>query len=217
MEKGLKVLMIGSDRSLFVEGSAVSLRLAEYGTLVEDLHIVVMTSSSMGLKEKKIAPNVWIYPTNSLFKFLRPVDAARLGKKLVYKNRFVKGNSLITVQDPFECGFAGLMVKKRWQLPLEVQLHTDLFSPHFGRRLNALRKRLAKKILKQADSIRVVSHYLKDQLLKNHNFVDEKIISVLPICVDRERIGRGKVSFDLHERFGWQFVLLSVSRLTQEK
>ena len=47
--------------------------------------------------------------------------------------------------------------------------------------------------------------------------LDKQKVSVLPIYVDKEKIENGNISFDLHARFGWRFVILCVSRLTKEK
>jgi glycosyltransferase involved in cell wall biosynthesis len=208
--------MISTDRNLFSEGSAVSERMKEYGSLVEELHIVVMSDSSHGLKEKQLSKNVWVYPTSSLFKAMRPKKAASLGKKIVLDRKFVRGKSLITTQDPFECGMAGLEVKKKWRLPLEVQLHTDPFSPYFNGVLNTVRKRIAEDVLRQADSVRVVSQSLAEEVSKRFNLKEDKL-SVLPIYVDRKKVEDAKVSFDLHARLGWHFIMLSVARLTPEK
>jgi len=220
---GLKVLMFSTDRNLFEEGSAVSERIKEYGRLVEELHIIVLCDKSHTKDLKiengklKIAEGVFLYPTNSSFKFMRPRNAASIGKKLVREKGFVRGQSLITTQDPFECGWAGLRVKKKWRLPLEVQLHTDPFSSEFSGHLNSVRKRLAKKVLPQADHIRVVSASLKSTLIHDSRFmIPDSKISVLPIFVDKNR-EKDMPTFDLHTRFGWKFILLTVSRLTEEK
>ena len=217
METTLKVLMIGSDRKLFEERSAVSERIKGYGDLVGELHIVVMAKSSLGLKEKQIAPNVWLYPTNSLSRWLFVRDAAKLGKKVVRARSFVRGRSLVTTQDPFESGWAGLKVKKKWRLPLEVQLHTDPFSPYFSGPLNFIRKIIAKRVLRRADSVRVVSESIKDSLLTTSYLLPTTKVSVLPILVDKEKIGSGQISFDLHARYPWRFIILTVSRLSPEK
>lgn len=214
MEKSLKVLMISSDRKLFEEASAVLERIKEYGNLVEELHIVILSDAKHGLKNKQLSKNVWIYPTNSFFKYLRTLGAARIGKKIVFDNKFVRGQSIVTTQDSFECGWAGLKVKRKWRLPLEVQLHTDPFSPYFSGFLNTIRKIIARTVLAKADSVRVVSESLKSKIL---NLKSDANISVLPIYIDRKRIEEAKVSFDLHARFGWQFILLAVSRLSPEK
>lgn len=217
METSLKVLMIGSDRKLFEEGSAVAERIKEYGKLVGELHIVVFALSNLGLKEKQLASNVWIYPTNSISRWFFVRDAAKLGKKVVRARSFVRGRSLVTTQDPFESGWAGLKVKKKWRLPLEVQLHTDPFSPYFSGPLNFIRKIIAKRVLRRADSIRVVSESIKDSLLATSYLLPTTKVSVLPILVDKEKIETAPLAFDLHARYLWRFIILTVSRLSPEK
>jgi glycosyltransferase involved in cell wall biosynthesis len=212
----MKILSIGSDRNLFTKGSAVSERIKEYGLLVDELHIVVFALKSLKLKQRLIAPNVWVYPTNSISRFLYISDAVRLGKKLVKEKGFVRGRSVITAQDPFESGLAGLKVKKKWRIPLEVQLHTDPFSPYFAGFLNSQRKRISKRVLKKANVIRVVNSALKHNIAGQLGIEDSKL-KVLPIYVDQERIKNASVSFDLRARFGWQFTILAVSRLAPEK
>jgi glycosyltransferase involved in cell wall biosynthesis len=211
--EGLKVLMISSDRLLFEEGSAVSGRLREYGDLVGELHIVVLALSSLGLSPKKLGENVWLYPTNSFSKFFYIHDAATLGKKIILEKKFVRGKSVITAQDPFECGSAALKVKNKWRLPLEIQLHTDPFSPYFTGFLNSIRKSMASKVLARADSIRVVSESLKANISR----YTQAPITVLPIYVDKEKIESQRISFDIHAKYPWHFILLTVSRLAPEK
>ncbi len=212
----IKVLSIGSDRNLFVAGSAVSARIKEYGELVGELHIVVFSHKKLNLKPGQLGQNIWIYPTNSISRWFYIFDAIRMGKKIIFDKQFVRGKSLITAQDPFECGWAGMKIKNKWRIPLEVQLHTDPFSPYFSGFLNSVRKFMAKRVLEKADSIRVVSEWLKKNLEASSHKPKAPIL-VLPIYVDRTRIENAQVKFDLHARFGWHFILLAVSRLTPEK
>ena|SRR3989344_3691745 len=197
MEKGLKVLMISNDRKLCESGSAVSERMKEYGLLVGELHIVLLSDKAHSLKETKVTDNVWVYPTNSVTSLLRPIDAARIGKKIILDRKFVRGQSVITTQDPFESGWAGLKVKRQWRLPLEVQIHTDFNSPYFRGFLNSIRKIIARTVLAQADSVRSVAD--------------------LPIYVDQKKIQEGRIVFDVHARYPWHFVILMVARLEPEK
>lgn len=213
MQKSLKVLSISSDRKLFEEGSSVSERISEYGKLVRELHIVVLAKKSLGLKDKQIAPNVWVYSSNSSSRWLYIRDASKLGKKIVFEKKFVRGEALITAQDPFENGRVGLKVKKKWRLPLEVQLHTDPFSPYFGGFLNGIRKIIARNVLRNADGVRVVTEGLKQKIAG----MTSAEIRVLPIYVDKEKIEAGQVAFDLHARYPWRFILLVVARLAPEK
>jgi glycosyltransferase involved in cell wall biosynthesis len=208
----MKVLMISSNRNVATPGSLVAERMKEYGSLVEELHIVLLSNASHGLREAQIGKNVWVYPTNSATSFLRPLGAASLGKKLIIEKKFVRGRSVIT-GDSIECGWAGMKIKNKWRLPLEVQLHTDPFSPYFSGFQNRVRKYFARQVLRSADSLRVVSHAVAEKL----GSFTQAPITVLPIYIDRERIEKANISFDAHARYGWQFVLLSVARLAPEK
>jgi len=207
--------MISSDRNILVDKSAVSERMKEYATFVEELHIILLCNASHGLKEKKIDINVWVYPTNSLASFLRPITAASMGKKLILDKKFVRGRSVITA-DSIECGWAGLQIKNTWRLPLEVQLHTDPLSEYFSGFQNWVRRAIAPSVLKQADSIRVVGNSLKTSIAKYFSIPEDKIY-VLPIYIDLTRTQSEQIKFDLHGRFGWKFIMLCVARLTREK
>jgi len=192
--RGLKVLMISSDRNILVPRSAVSERMKEYGTLVKELHIIVFATKKHARSLKiensklKISDNVWVYPTNSLSRWLYPLDAIRIGKNIKA--------SLITTQDPFESGWAGLKLKKILKIPLEVQLHTDPYSRHFSGFLNWIRRLIMRNVMREADSIRDVAN--------------------LPIYIDRKRI-ESEPKFDLHKKYGFKTILLMVTRLSKEK
>jgi len=209
----MKILMISSDRNILSPGSAVGERMKEYGALAEELHIVLLSDRFHGLKEAQLSKNVWVYPTNSMFNILRPLGAARLGKKIVLEKKFVRGKSVITAQDPFESGWAGLRVKKKWRLPLEIQLHTDPFSLYFTGFQNSVRRFFAGNVIRSADTIRVVSQSLKARI----GSMTKAPIYVLPIYVDMEHIEAGKAAVDIHALYPWRFILLAVSRLTPEK
>ena len=211
----LKVLMISSDRKILEEGSAVAKRIKEYGKLVSELHIILMSDSSHGLKEAKLEPNIWVYPTNSPASFLRPLGAANLAKKLILDKDFVRGKSLITA-DSIEAGWAGLKAKDKWRIPLEVQFHTDPFSSNFKGFENHIRRMHAKKVVDNADHIRTVNESLKKTIEEKYSKSGEDI-SVLPIFIDKEHLDKSKVAFDLHMNFGWNAILLVVARLEPEK
>jgi len=215
-DAGLKVLMISSDRNILAPGSAVQERMKEYGNLVDELHIVLLSDLSHNLSETQISKNVWVYPTGAFIKYLRPFAAAKLGKRVVLEKNFVRGRAIITAQDPFECGMAALDIKHRWRLPLEVQLHTDPFSPYFTGFLNDRRKEIAQKVLKETDTLRVVTSTLAERMIAQFQALTDRT-TVLPIYIDRSRIKNSQIAFDLHARYGWHVVLLVVARLAPEK
>src|SRR5438105_3680545 len=107
----MKVISIANDRSIFEEGSATRARMVEYGTLVEELHIVTFSKRSHHLQEQKLSPNVFAYPTNSFSKLTYMRRAKKIGARLLKE---IKGEVIITVQDPFETGLVGKYLSKRF-------------------------------------------------------------------------------------------------------
>lgn len=208
----MKILSIGSDRGLFDERSAVRQRIIEYGSLVEELHIVVLVRSSE-LKTQNFG-NVFLYPTNSRSRWLYVFDAARMGKKIMS----APGQWLITTQDPFESGLAGWLIGKKFNAPLQLQVHADFLSPHFRAEsfLNRIRVLLAKFLIPRADCIRAVSERIKNSLARFTRY--SLPITILPIFVDVKKIQETEIKISLREKYPqFNFIILMASRLTKEK
>ncbi len=217
----MKVLTIGSDRNLFVSQSESQKRIKEYGKLFEELHIIVYTKKQE-IRDKgqvAIADNVFVYPTNTLFKPMFFWHACKIAKKIIFDSGFRSSDSVITAQDPFEAGLVGWLLKKRFQLPLQIQIHTDVFNPYFREESlkNKIRVRLARFLLPEADGIRVVSERIR-QSLKSAGLKLKAAPVVLPIFVDVKKIQNKKIKFDLRQKYpDYNFTILMASRLTREK
>jgi glycosyltransferase involved in cell wall biosynthesis len=224
----IKVLSIGSDRNLFVDGSESQKRIKEYGKLFGELHIVVFADESLGFKNIELENNVFIYPTNHKYKALYLWHIYKIVKKLLV----VGGSwpdrqlSVVTSQDPSESALAGYLLKLRYKIPLQIQIHTDIFSPYFWQEslLNKILVLMAKFLLPKADAIRVVSERIKNSLTNNlqpmptGRQVTTNNVSVLPIYVDIKKIQSAKVKVDLRKKYPeYDFIILMASRLTKEK
>lgn len=213
----MKVLTIGSDRKLFEDGSDVRSRIIEYGSLFDELHIIVF--STQKLKKQKIGPSVWIYPTNSRSRFLYAIDAVHVGKKIIREALFDRNDSVISTQDPFEAGLAGWFLKRASGIPLQLQIHADFLSPYFAAEsiVNRIRVLVARFLIPRADGIRVVSERIKRGVIatiKNNGLQ----ISVLPIFVDIVKIKEMPITENLRAGHAPDdFILLMASRLTKEK
>lgn len=85
---------------------------------------------------------------------------------------------IVTAQDPFWRGLLAWRVARRTGAKLNLQVHTDLSAQSLFRRL------LARFLLKQADSVRVVSEKIKKQV---QSFGVKVTIHILPIFVDISR------------------------------
>ncbi|MDP2593154.1 MAG: glycosyltransferase, partial [bacterium] len=128
---------------------------------------------------------------------------------------------VITCQDPFETGYVGRRLSKKFNLPLHLQVHTDFLNPYFrkGVFLNKIRVYMAKKILPYSSGIRTVSERIKNSLAQDPKLrILESRIKTLPIFVDTKKMQDTPVSTDLHKKYPqFNFIALSLSRLSEEK
>jgi len=210
----MKLLMISTDRKIFEEGSAVRLRMAEYARNFDEMHIIVFSPSSY--REIFISSNCWAYPTRSRSKWLYPLDAIRLGRFIISR----RGITEITCQDPFLTAMAGISLKNQFNIPLEIQVHTDIGSPYFTKSFgNRLRKSLALSYLWRADLIRVVSKKIKEYLIGTLG-IPEVAVEVRPISVDTVKIKDSPIlpAADLRiTNPQFSDIVLMASRLEREK
>ena len=215
-----RVLVIGTDRSIFKRGSAARERMIEYGKLFQQLHIIIFTKIFKKFEIEKIAENVWIYPTKSWSRLFYPSNAVKIAKKEFGKS-FPEMINIISTQDPFETGIAGWLLARKFQIPLQIQIHTDFLSPYFWKEsfLNKIRVIIGKFLIKRADCLRVVSNRIKDSLLLQPTIYNlQPSITVLPIFVDIEKIKNTPASFDIRKKYPqFSFIIITASRLEKEK
>lgn len=211
----MRLLSISSDKQLFNNNSEVWKRSGEYGSLFDALHIIVFADKKEGFKPFQLSENVFVYPTNYPAKALFLCWSFHLGRAIIKREKI----TAITCQDPFESGLAGWLLAKIYRLPLQLQVHTDVFSPYFKAESfkNKIRALLAKFLLPRADGVRVVSERIK-QSLKAENLKLKAEPVVLPIYVDVKKIKSGKIKVDLRQKYPDRSpIILMVSRLCREK
>lgn len=216
----MKVLMVSRDRRVFEKGSDVRSRIVEYGTLFNELHVIVFTKNKPEREREYLSDNTIAYPTNSFSRFLYSMDAAIIADDILgHVPKMEKNKWIVSVQDPFDVGLAGLKIKRRHHIPLQVQVHgDDIGNPRFRTEsfLNRIRLRMADKVLPQADCIRVVSRRIKRALLHTYTLSCEP--TVLPIWCDVSGIAKAKTTYDLHKKYPqFDFIALTASRLEREK
>ncbi|MFA6536505.1 MAG: glycosyltransferase [Candidatus Paceibacterota bacterium] len=216
-----RVLMISTDRKIFDNNSLVRERMIEYGSIFDELNIVVLTKrgEAIGQLPVHLSPKVRVFATESAGRLSAIKDAFKVGMQILDSATDLNF-WVITTQDPFETGLVGRKLKRVFKLPLQIQVHTDLLNIHFAHDpLNNLRFIVARQVLKSADSLRVVSERIKRSLVNDYRFaIPAEKISVLPIFIDLEKIRSLPVSVDLHKKYP-QFgkIVLIASRLTKEK
>ena len=209
----MKVLMLSIDNKIFEKGSAVRARMIDYGTLFDELHVVVYTKP--GFVQENIAPNVFLYPTNTKIKLFYFWHAYRLSKKILNtKYQIPKTSWVVTFQEA-ATNLVAMLLKWRFGIRFQAQVHTDFASPYFKKESLKNRLRYWGYVwgLRKADCIRVVSKRISDSLaelgIKNY----ESRTAVLSIFVDAQKIKNAEPF--LPKPF--DFTVLWVGRLEKEK
>jgi glycosyltransferase involved in cell wall biosynthesis len=217
--KKLRLLFISTDRDIFREGSEVRERMRGYASITEELAIIVFTKSHF--EPAHIAPNCWVYPTNSWSRWFYIFGAYRIGKRL-FKTEEKTELDLVSAQDPFECGLAGYFISKKLRVQLHLQIHTDFLNEYFerGSWLNFIRRRIAWFLLRAHSTVRVVSERIKSSIFRKMKFRTNAYprVEVFPVWVDRERFKKAKDTVHLHQKYsGFDLLALCVARLEKEK
>lgn len=207
----MKVLIINIDKKIFEPNSASLERLKEYAGFCEKLSVVVLT-------QKPFEPIIWgnlsVFATASCCRVKYLFDALKLAKKIIKGEK----HDLVLTQDPFDTGLMGWIIKKRYKIPWQCQVHGDFLSPYFAREslINKIRILLLKFLLPKADGIRAVSERIRKSLLSNLKLMADPV--VLPIFVDVDKFVSGLVKTDLKRKYPqFDFLILVASRLSQEK
>lgn len=216
----MKVLMLSTDKNILSENTEVRQRMLDYGLLFEKLYILLYVKEMQDNSRIKLADNVFILPVSARYKFFYFWKAYRAALAIAQHDN-LSADWVVTCQDPFETGLVGYLLKIKYKLPIQIQIHADIFSHYFGQESlkNKLRLMLAKIIIPKADGVRVVSKRIKNSLLQK-NLVPDSKISVLPVFIDATKIknDQKKSLLDLHKKYSsYDFIVLMTSRITREK
>lgn len=212
----MKVLVIGNDPKIFDKNSENHARIREYAGLF-DLYAVV-SKTSPGFDEMR-GGNFHFYPTNSragLFWFLK---AASIGKKIARAERV----DIIDAQDAGESGLAARFIARSVGIPFRLQIHTDIFSPHYRSAgwKEYLRFRLAKLLIPKASCIRVVSERIKKSIISRLNLpreVQPLNVSVLPIFTDVGKFMEAGKDPRTEDRFkNYDFKMITAGRFVDKE
>lgn len=220
--KDTELIVVGTDRLLFEEGSAVRERQVVYAREWKQVSIIVFSVKKYTVT--KISENCTVYPTNSFTKFGYMLDAIHIGKNIIKK--ISKAQPIVvSCQDPFETGIVGrILQRQRVGIKLLLQIHTDMYSPYFtdmvigfkSALLNRIRKVISLYTLPHAQTVRVVSDKIANSLIERG--MDARKIIVSPIRVSVEDIENTSPAFDLHKKYPqFKKIILVVSRLEPEK
>ena len=178
----LRVISIGLDPTIALSDPSKGSRgdsrrrQEEYASLVASYTAIVKTPSSSLYREHRWGRHA-ILPTLSRRRWLFPLDAYRLAAKQCRTN----GADLVVTQDPFFAGAVGYAIKRRYGVPLCVQIHSDNIGSEWWLResvRNRLIEPMGKWLVRRADTVQVVSNTIAGRLT-NCGVAPERIWNIM--------------------------------------
>jgi glycosyltransferase involved in cell wall biosynthesis len=151
--------MIGLNDAILAGRGAgdVRERHLDYAARVGSLHMIVYSPRGHNQHETAFGDKLTVTPTRSLSRLTFVWDVVRIGRRICREHPI----NVITTQDPFTTGLAGLILKRRTGIPLDVQNHSDFFdnAEWIAERplLNGLFNILGKWVARRADTHRVLT------------------------------------------------------------
>ncbi len=148
------VLVLGDDKNLLDNAySDVVARHKIYARELGKLFVCVPAYSSS--KPKLLGDNLFVMPVLRKNLLIWYFSLYYIAKDICKKNKI----DVITVQDPFFFGFVGVLLKKQFKIPLNVQIHSEFFvNKYWNSKIkNKIRNFLGYYVLKNADTIRTVN------------------------------------------------------------
>lgn len=206
----MKILNLSGDSAILNPESKPAKRIIKYGTAVEMYRVVVFNRIT---KTSVLSNNTIVHGVGGL-RFIALIKMYFLAAKICREHKI----DVITTQDPFELALIGYLLKLRYRVALNIQEHGDFFSATYWRNENIknfIRYYVGGYLLPQADSIRVVSQRIKNNLISKFN-IDESKIVVVSVYVKLDRPMSESI-LSLADRLKDRTVILTMARLVKQK
>ncbi|OGH64447.1 MAG: hypothetical protein A2821_02920 [Candidatus Magasanikbacteria bacterium RIFCSPHIGHO2_01_FULL_41_23] len=206
----MRTLMLSLDQEILNPDSRVAARMRSYGqNKTIDIIIPSVKNNTVNL-----SPTVTAYGSGGT-KWQQFFYLLKRGSGLLQLNNY----EIITAQDPFLVGFAGMLLKQKKQI-FEIQIHGDFFGGSYYRNSglkNWLYYYLARwLVIPYADQIRVVGERVKQSIIKLG--IREEKISVQPIVVPVKEIQEYIPKQNAHDLFPeFNKIFLCLGRLDTVK
>ena len=215
----MNVLMVGTDSTLAMDKDKVTGdsqdRHILYGKYLSKLFIVVLSKKEQKLASKKLSDNVRVYPTSSR-RFFFVWDAYKIAKKICRENKI----DVITTQDPLLTGVVGYLLKRKFKIPLNVQLHGNYLNNKFwlkNYRFFFVLNTIGKFIVKRSDCVRVVSSIIKNTLINKLDIPSERLVN-FPVFVNVEKFRDASKKENIEEKYqDFKNIVFFVGALTKRK
>ena len=218
---GLRVLSLSLGRGLAAAGASgtdAARRQVEYGSHFAEYVILARTPNAPDIYGPRcLSDTVRVMPTLSSGNPLALLRMMQMGERILGEHRF----HVITAQEPFVTGSAGLWLRRRFVLPLQIQLHGDFIdNPYWlgEKPINRLLNPLGKYVLSRADTVRTVNQSNRLWVMERFGLPPERV-TCSPVGADMALFGNARgdrVRAEYAER-GFRHLVLFVGSLVKNK
>jgi glycosyltransferase involved in cell wall biosynthesis len=175
----MRILMISLDKHILDPSSRAAARMARYARELP-LSIIIPSSEK---KSVLLSPNASVCGSGGRGRLGRYWAAYRAAVRIFQE----ESCNRITVQDPFLAGLVGVLLRRKFRAPLEIQLHGDFFPPASYYRRGTLARRLGyflarHIVVPRADSIRAAGRRVAESVIALG--IPKERIAIRPVSVD---------------------------------
>jgi len=208
----MKLLVLGGDESILVEGSPSQRRVRGYAGLFDEMHIIVAARSG---GEAQSSDGLFIYPARGKSVPARIFRMLKTGAAVCKAVR----PDVISAENADMFGLVGCWLARRFRVPLQAQVHTDVFSPHYRKASwrEWLRCQAAVFVLPRAAGIRAVSKRVAGNI-QRRLAIPVSRLTVLPIQTDTTEFAFAPRLPSVDERFrDFGFRMVSTGRFVERE
>lgn len=208
----MTIVMCAEDPAIAVENSPVRARMRAYASFFDALHVIVPVATS---EQSCREGNLFIHPAYHKNMLLRKLKFYTIAKTLARNIHF----DVITVQGPDEIGIVGFLISRKFRIPLQIQVHTDMLNPQYRHASwrEYMRYRIAGFLIPRASCIRVVSARIARSMEKELG-IESSRIAILPIISDLTPFFHGIKNVQIEKRLRpYHFRMVAVGRFVEKE
>ena len=207
----LNILTLGTDETIFDQDSALRQRVLDYGTNFTSFHVFCKSRIK---RPTEILGPVVIHPLPKFWPFFLFAGYSVGSSLLQHGGRWVISSENFSGE-----GMLAFLLSRRFSIPLQLQIHTDVFSPWYRRAgwKERIRYWLAKFLIPRADCIRVVSERIRASIATRNKKQEARII-ILPIWTDITKFFEAKPDPATERRLeNFEFKMIAVGRFVDKE
>lgn len=201
----MNLLVISRNENIFNENDPAFKEYLACSTLVDQIHIIVLTKKALKEEEVKQIKNInnklFIYPTNSTRSIFYFFDAIKIAKAETV-NKFYSIIDLISGEDTMLCGFISYYLSRKYKRNFIINIYKNIFNPDQDVSFikKAFRHDVVHFLLKRAHGIRVLSQLIGEIVYSQYPKLQDRIF-VLPFLADIEKLQEIESSISIRKQY----------------